>query len=115
MTSRIASHSNGLAPVVDCQPRRWCDWVMPRTPASPASRPYETRFCSRLQQLRALRGLSQEKLSAKTGIAQSTISKMEKGQKIGVTLTHALAICEALRVDLFEMVSEGDLQVVTIK
>lgn len=77
-------------------------------------RRYEQRFCSRLRELRVLRGLSQQKLADLTGLAQSMISKMESGVG-GVSLDHALALCDVLRVDLFEMIGEGEVQVVTIR
>jgi transcriptional regulator with XRE-family HTH domain len=73
----------------------------------------EKRFAARVRPVRELRKLSQEKLAARSGVPQTSISKIESGAS-GVNLSYALALCEALNVDLLDMLSEGEVQVVTV-
>jgi transcriptional regulator with XRE-family HTH domain len=73
----------------------------------------EQRFAARVRPVREIRGLSQEKLAAKAGVPQTSISKIEAGTS-GVNLSYALALCEALNVDLLDMLDEAPLQVVTV-
>jgi len=73
----------------------------------------DRRFGARLAPLRALRRLSQQKLADRAGMPQSAISKIEAGLR-SVGLGEALTLCDALHVDLLDMVRDGELQIVTV-
>jgi transcriptional regulator with XRE-family HTH domain len=73
----------------------------------------EQRFAARVRPIREIRKLSQEKLAARSGVPQTSISKIEAGTS-GVNLSYALALCEALNVDLLDMLDEAPVQVVTV-
>lgn len=56
----------------------------------------------KIKLLRKEKGLTLAGVSQKTGIAQSTLSRIEKGQRTGTVKTH-LKICEALGIRISEL------------
>lgn len=56
----------------------------------------------KIKLLRKERGLTLQDVSQKTGIAQSTLSRIEKGLRTGTVKTH-LKICEALGMRISEL------------
>jgi len=59
----------------------------------------------RIREARQAAGFSQEKLAAAVGIDQSQISRIERGL-VPVTLDRLLAIAEALRVSVYDLIEE---------
>lgn len=64
-----------------------------------------TRFVDRLPRIRKARGMSQQDVANASGISRVAIGKIEIGER-GLPLAEALAIAEALDVDLMEALGE---------
>lgn len=61
----------------------------------------------RLQQIRERRGMTQEQLEAKSGIPQSTISRIESGQVGNPRMKTLIALAEALKVKISALCHSG--------
>jgi transcriptional regulator with XRE-family HTH domain len=61
----------------------------------------------RLKQLRKEQGLTQEDLGRRTGVATSTISKVENNQ-LSPTFETLLKLAEGLEIDIAELLAVGD-------
>ncbi|MEV4521472.1 helix-turn-helix transcriptional regulator [Micromonospora tulbaghiae] len=63
------------------------------------------RLVDRLPRIRKARGMSQQDVANASGIGRVAIGKIEVGAR-GLSLAEALAIAEALDVDLMEALSD---------
>ena len=63
----------------------------------------------KIKRIRKSKGMSQSELSKKSGVAQSTLSYLERGNKHPQFDTLA-AICKGLGVSVFELLSYGESQ-----
>ena len=61
--------------------------------------PTEQRIGERVKALRLMRGMNQTELAEKSGVADSTISSIEHGERYGIVTTY-LYLAEALDVSL---------------
>jgi len=61
---------------------------------------------ARLRQLRFARGMSIADVSAATGIAKSTLSRVENDQ-LSLTYSKLLQLCRGLQIDIAELFSSG--------
>jgi transcriptional regulator with XRE-family HTH domain len=71
----------------------------PRRPVAAARTPDRARMGARLREIRKGHGLTLKALSARSGVALSTLSKMELGQ-ISVSYEKFAAVAKALDVDI---------------
>ncbi|HEY2926322.1 helix-turn-helix domain-containing protein [Piscinibacter sp.] len=71
----------------------------PRRSATAARTPDRARMGARLREIRKAHGLTLKALSARSGVALSTLSKMELGQ-ISVSYEKFAAVAKALDVDI---------------
>lgn len=69
-------------------------------------------FIANMIRVRKDRGMTQTDLAELIGTKQSAISRLERGEE-DITLSRAEAICEALSVELSEMVSSPELSKIT--
>ena len=77
---------------------------MPRKARQPAKHRSLKRLGARIHDLRAQRGLSQESLADRAGIARSYMSGIERGVRNCSTL-HLLRLARALRVTVGDLFS----------
>ena len=61
--------------------------------------PTEERIGERVKALRLMRGMNQTELAERSGIADSTISSIERGERYGIVTTY-LYLAEALDVSI---------------
>ena len=61
--------------------------------------PTEERIGERVKALRLMRGINQTELAEKSGVADSTISSIERGERYGIVTTY-LYLAEALDVSI---------------
>ena len=61
--------------------------------------PTEKRIGERVKALRLMRGMNQTELAEKSGVADSTISSIERGERYGIVATY-LYLAEALDVSI---------------
>ena len=61
--------------------------------------PTEKRIGERVKALRLMRGMNQMELAEKSGVADSTISSIERGERYGIVTTY-LYLAEALDVSI---------------
>lgn len=61
--------------------------------------PTEERIGERVKALRLMRGMNQTELAEKSGVADSTISSIERGERYGIVTTY-LYFAEALDVSI---------------
>ena len=61
--------------------------------------PTEERIGERVKALRLMRGMNQTELAEKSGVADSTISSIERGERYGIVTTY-LYLAEALDVSI---------------
>lgn len=61
--------------------------------------PTEKRIGERVKALRLMRGMNQMELAEKSGVADSTISSIERGERYGIVTTY-LYLAEAMDVSL---------------
>jgi transcriptional regulator with XRE-family HTH domain len=52
---------------------------------------------------RRARKLTLQRLSQKTGLSRSQLSRIENGETNDILLSHAIAIAKALRADLYDL------------
>ena len=71
---------------------------------------FSERLGVRLKQLRKVQGLTQGELGQRTGVATSTISKVENHQ-LSPTFETLLKLAEGLEVDIAELLAVDDRQV----
>lgn len=64
--------------------------------------PTEERIGERVKALRLMRGMNQTELAEKSGVADSTISSIERGERYGIVTTY-LYLAEALDVSIGEL------------
>lgn len=64
--------------------------------------PTERRIGERVKALRLMRGMNQTELAEKSGVADSTISSIERGERYGIVTTY-LYLAEALDVSIGEL------------
>lgn len=64
--------------------------------------PTEERIGERVKALRLMRGMNQTELAEKSGVADSTISSIEHGERYGIVTTY-LYLAEALDVSIGEL------------
>ena len=64
-------------------------------------------FGRRLQAFRKRRGLSQNQLAQRSGVPRPTISSLESGAQLGISLENALKLAAALNVTV-DMLAHGD-------
>ena len=64
----------------------------------------------RLKAFRELAGLSQNELAAKSGVHRPTISLLERGEQIDVSVSAATRLADALGISLDMLVRGGPLQ-----
>ena len=64
------------------------------------------RFGHQLQRLRTRRGLTQEQLAVKAGLARVYVTKLEQGEP-DPTLTMLVRLAKALRVSVTELLGES--------
>ena len=63
-------------------------------------------FGKRVREVRKAKGISQEKLAELANIDRSYMGNIERGEK-NVTLKKVYEICDALKVDISELVSSS--------
>lgn len=61
--------------------------------------PTEERIGEKVKALRLMRGMNQTELAEKSGVADSTISSIERGERYGIVTTY-LYLAEALDVSI---------------
>ena len=61
--------------------------------------PTEERIGEKVKALRLMRGMNQTELAEKSGVADSTISSIERGERYGIVTTY-LYLAEALNVSI---------------
>lgn len=64
--------------------------------------PTEERIGERVKALRLMRGMNQTELAEKSGVADSTISSIERGERYGIVTTY-LYLAEALDASIGEL------------
>lgn len=64
--------------------------------------PTEERIGERVKALRLMRGMNQTELAERSGVADSTISSIERGERYGIVTTY-LYLAEALDVSVGEL------------
>lgn len=64
--------------------------------------PTEERIGERVKAMRLMRGMNQTELAEKSGVADSTISSIERGERYGIVTTY-LYLAEALDVSIGEL------------
>jgi transcriptional regulator with XRE-family HTH domain len=64
-----------------------------------------SRYVDRLPRIRKARGMSQQDVANASGLSRVAIGKVEIGER-GLSLAEALAIAEALDVNLMEALAE---------
>lgn len=69
-------------------------------------------FIANMIRIRKDRGMTQTDLAELIGTKQSAISRLERGEE-DITLSRAEAICDALSVELSEMVTSPELSKTT--
>ena len=69
---------------------------------------HEQRFSARLSSMRKLRKMTQQQLADVVGLPRPSLGMIEVGKR-SVTLSEAVALCEALDVDLAAMISAEPL------
>jgi len=69
-------------------------------------------FIANMIRIRKDRGLTQTDLADLIGTKQSAVSRIERGDE-DITMSRAETICEALGVELSEMVSSPELSKIT--
>ncbi len=62
-------------------------------------------FGKRVREVRKDKGISQERLAEMAGIDRSYMGNIERGEK-NITLKKAYEVCDALEVDLSELIKE---------
>jgi transcriptional regulator with XRE-family HTH domain len=67
-----------------------------------------TTLGRRLKQCRELAGLSQNELSKRADVPRPTISDLESGKQVGLTLENARKLARALGVTLDFLAGPGD-------
>lgn len=67
--------------------------------------PTEERIGERVKALRLMRGMNQTELAEKSGVADSTISSIERGERYGIVTTY-FYLAEALDVSLDALIYE---------
>lgn len=60
-------------------------------------------FGKRIREVRRSKGISQEKLAELAGIDRSYMGNIERGEK-NITLKKVYEICDALKVDIKELI-----------
>lgn len=64
-------------------------------------------FGKRVREMRKSKGISQERLAEMAGIARSYMGNIERGEK-NITLKKAYEICDALDVEIQDLVQGSD-------
>ena len=64
-------------------------------------------FGRRLKAFRERRGLSQNQLAQRSGVPRPTISSLESGAQLGISLENALKLADALNVTV-DMLARSD-------
>jgi transcriptional regulator with XRE-family HTH domain len=75
---------------------------VPRVARKPAKHPALRHLGARIRNLRLQRGISQEALADRAGIARSYMSGIERGVR-NFSVIHLLKISHALRVDVADL------------
>lgn len=60
----------------------------------------------RIRQLREERGLTQTELARKSGLAQPTLSELERGSKTNPSLKVLRRLADALGIDVADLIKE---------
>ena len=66
----------------------------------------------RLKQYRALAGLSQNELAKRSGVPRPTITNVESGEQVGLTLENARKLARALGITIDMLAGKGEEEVV---
>ena len=67
-----------------------------------------SRLGRRLKMFRERRGMTQEELAARSGVARGTIANLETGVRSGLQIENAVKLADALGVSL-DLLARGDV------